>query len=97
MAPSTQRPAVILPRQRGIEDCAKTSTVKGKSRSASSRPDAYQLANDRSCEEPAPSVRQATIMGPTSANLHEPRSLHSSAQFLAAVGSELSPTRASKS
>jgi hypothetical protein len=49
MAPSTQRPAVILPRrQQGIEDCAKTCTVKSKSRSASSRPEAYQLANDRS-------------------------------------------------
>lgn len=49
IAPSTQRPAVILPRlQLGIEDCAKTCTVKSKSRSASSRPEAYQLANDRS-------------------------------------------------
>jgi hypothetical protein len=41
------RPAVTRPRlQKRIGDCAKTCTVK--SRSASSRPDAYQLANDRS-------------------------------------------------
>jgi hypothetical protein len=54
IAPSTQRPAVILPRlQQGIEDCAKTCTVKSKSRSANSRPEAYQLANDRSWRKAA--------------------------------------------
>ena len=63
IAPSTQRPAVILPQlQQGIEDCAKTCTVKSKSRSASSRPEeAYQLANDRSWRKAAVRAQTAAL------------------------------------